>query len=266
MQPTRSPTLVGPAESGGARRRRAGFRVGYARGGSEDVDQGAGAGSLGAGVTPLTGRGSIDRRGSVQLDEADFSTMAHPGESLPSVSQPQSVKHAHSVRGTSFEVSPQTATAQPIIGTALRSAITSPDSASASLQLDAAHLRASPADGVTAVRAVSAMGHPPKTSAATAIASPAAANPPRKVSPSSSRVVSDDRPLPRYEQGRGGMASQSAFDDTMGFMSEVEAAPASLFESGLQGHSLSEQTAMVKQRLEMEQERLAKGALFEADF
>lgn len=62
------------------------------------------------------------------------------------------------------------------------------------------------------------------------------------------------------------MASQSAFDDTMGFMSEVEAAPASLFESGLQGHSLSEQTAMVKQRLEMEQERLAKGALFEADF
>lgn len=258
MQPIRSPTL-GPAEGGGARRRRAGFRVGYARRDSGDVDQGVGAGSLGAGATPLTGRGSIDRRGSLQLDEADFSTVVNPGESL-SLSQPRSDIYAHSIRGSSFEASPQTATVQPIMKTTLRSAIASPDSAFAPLPGDAAHLRASSGDGVTAVRAVSAMGHPPKTSAATAIASPAAAYPLVNVSPSSSRVVADDRPVPRYEQGRGGMASQSAFDDTMGFMSEVEAAPASLFESGLQGHSLSEQTAMVKQRLEMEQERLAEGA------
>jgi len=54
----------------------------------------------------------------------------------------------------------------------------------------------------------------------------------------------------------------NAFDAALGFgSSQLEAAPVSMFESGLEGHTLSDKVIRVRQRLEMEQDRLTSGAI-----
>ena len=52
----------------------------------------------------------------------------------------------------------------------------------------------------------------------------------------------------------------NAFDDAMGFSrNHLEAASTSMFQAGLEGHALPEKVAMVRQRLDLEQNRLAAG-------
>ena len=64
----------------------------------------------------------------------------------------------------------------------------------------------------------------------------------------------------------GGMVAlmsgpMNAFDEALGFnRNQLEAASSSILEAGLEGHALLEQVAMVRQRLELEQDRLAAGA------
>ena len=54
----------------------------------------------------------------------------------------------------------------------------------------------------------------------------------------------------------------NAFDAALGFgTSQLEAAPVSMFESGLEGHTLSDKLIRVRQRLDMEQDRLTSGAI-----
>ena len=54
----------------------------------------------------------------------------------------------------------------------------------------------------------------------------------------------------------------NAFDAALGFGdSQLEAASLSMFESGLEGHSLPDKIVRVRQRLELEQDRLASGAV-----
>jgi len=53
----------------------------------------------------------------------------------------------------------------------------------------------------------------------------------------------------------------NAFDAALGFgSSQLEAAPVSMFESGLEGHTLPDKVIRVRQRLDMEQDRLTSGA------
>ena len=52
----------------------------------------------------------------------------------------------------------------------------------------------------------------------------------------------------------------NAFDAALGFgHSQLEAASISMFEAGLEGHLLPNKIAMVRQRLDLEQDRLASG-------